>query len=580
MSGLIPQAFIDDILAKTDLIHLIDGYVPLKKQGTSYSACCPFHEEKTPSFNVIPKKQFYHCFGCGASGNAISFVMDYMNQSFPDAIETLATKLGIEVPREKSKQSNRKQALPLYELLEKVTHFYEDILQKPLAKEAATYLVNRGISEATCRHFHIGYAPPGWHNLEAVFKPHQKGLVTTGMLITKEEDNSTYDRYRQRIVFPIHNYNGQIIGFGGRAILADQKPKYLNSPETIIFQKSRELYGLYQVLEASRKNPESILVVEGYMDVVSLVEHGYTNVVATLGTATSTYHIQRLSRFTKHIIFCFDGDTAGQKAAFKALESALPSLDGTLNASFVFLPEGEDPDSLIQKLGLEAFQAKVSASQALHEFLIETLSADIDTQTLAGRGQLLKSAEPYLDKIPEGPYKVLLLEQLARITHLETTRIESTLKLKPQQTVKSASGIKRTPLRLAIALVLQNPQLYSKNFADLPEPDAFIDKEQALLRATLSYLLKHPEATTAQLIEAFRETKVFDAVKKLAAWQHLVPVEALESEFIETLNFLSRQHQHHEIEALIQKARANDISDLERQHLQTLLQNKHKLEAP
>ncbi len=297
----IPQPFIDDLLNKLDIVELIDSYVPLKKQGANYLACCPFHNEKTPSFNVVAKKQFYYCFGCGANGNAISFIMSYLNQVFTDAVETLASRLGMQVPRD-GRLDKSQQSLSLYQLLNRVSQFYQQLL-KTKGQVAIDYLRQRGLSGEIAKRYQLGYAPEAWQTLEAVFKLNKNELIATGMLINKE--GRTYDRYRHRIMFPIHDRHGRIIGFGGRAIDANQKPKYLNSPETTIFQKSRELYGLHQILQ-QQKTIDSLIIVEGYMDVIALAQYGINNAVAALGTATSSYHIQLLGKHTKQLIFCFE----------------------------------------------------------------------------------------------------------------------------------------------------------------------------------------------------------------------------------------------------------------------------------
>ncbi len=341
MTGLIPRSFIDELLHQIDIVEFIDSYVPLKKRGTSHLACCPFHHEKTPSFNVVGTKQFYHCFGCGASGNVISFAMQYLQQSFPEAIETLAARAGVQVPREQPDQ-NMVQKLSLYQVMLQITQFYQHTL-KTSGKEAVQYLKQRGITGEIAKRYQLGYAPPGWHALEITFKSLKNELLTTGMLVQRE-DGKVYDRYRNRIIYPIHDRHGRIIGFGGRSLDGSQKPKYLNSPETVLFQKNRELYGLYQCIQQKTDFPY-IIVVEGYMDVIALAQYGIHHTVATLGTATSTYHIQLLSKYTKKIIFCFDGDEAGLQAAWRALESSLTHLDQGLNAQFIFLPTGHDPES-------------------------------------------------------------------------------------------------------------------------------------------------------------------------------------------------------------------------------------------
>ncbi|MCH9690253.1 MAG: DNA primase [Gammaproteobacteria bacterium] len=575
MGALIPQQFIDELLLKTDIVHFIDSYVPLKKQGTSHSACCPFHDEKTPSFNVIPKKQFYHCFGCGVSGNVISFAMSYLNQDFPEAIETLAARAGLEIPRESQSARSHIKSLPLYELLSQVAIFYQKKLDSA-GHAAAAYLKNRGVGAAVIKRYQIGYAPTGWHALEQPFKPHLSALITTGMLVQKD-DKSTYDRYRHRITFPIHDRHGRLIGFGGRAIDADQKPKYLNSPETVIFQKNRELYGLYQVLETYTKNPESVLIVEGYMDVVALAEHGILNAVATLGTATSTYHVQLLSKHTKTLVFCFDGDAAGKKAALRALENTLPALDGKLNAQFIFLPEGEDPDSLVRSEGAKAFTQRFKHATPLHEHLLHILTEPLDMTGLAGRSQLLEALIPYWEKIPDGPYKQLLLDEVARLTHLDVHRIDKILGEKqPIPNTTKTSTLKRTPVRLATALLLQHPEIYAATHTALPALDDLVEPNQAVLKKLLQHLANHPDCNTATLVELFRETALFDAINKLAAWNHQVPTDALSTEFTETVQFLAKKTNARKVETLIEKARHQSLTASEQQTLQAMLKNRHR----
>ena len=457
MIGLIPRPFIDELLNHTDIVEFIDSHVPLKKRGASHIACCPFHNEKTPSFNVIAKKQFYYCFGCSASGNAISFAMNYLHMSFSDAVETLATRLGMQVPREGQTEKNQRSQ-SLYQFLNQVSHFYQKTL-KTKGDDAITYLKQRKVSGEIAHLFQLGYALPGWQTLEVQFKPHINELIATGMLIVKE-DGKTYDRYRQRIMFPIHDRHGRIIGFGGRAIDNTHKPKYLNSPETAIFQKSRELYGLHQVLQ-QQSVITNVLIVEGYMDVIALAQHGIRNAVATLGTSTSTYHIQLLGKYTKQLIFCFDGDAAGRQAAWRALESSLPYLNTGLDASFIFLPEGHDPDSLVREEGNSAFLLRLKNATPLNRFFLDTLTHDIDSTTLVGKSQLVNAAKPYLLKMSDGPYKQLLIDEIARITRIEPHRIQQLTEDKDSpQIPNSTKSITRSPVRIAIALLLQNPEIY------------------------------------------------------------------------------------------------------------------------
>lgn len=568
--GLIPRPFLDDLLSQTDIVSFIDSYVPLKKQGTSFVACCPFHSEKTPSFNVITKKQFYHCFGCGVSGNAISFAMSYLNQDFSEAVETLAARAGLQVPRDGN--TNQKPALNLYQLLSQVAQFYQKALQIG-DKTALQYLENRGVQGDVLQRYQLGYAPSGWHTLESVthLKLNQADLLTTGMLIKKDKNNGTYDRYRHRLMFPIHDRQGRIIGFGGRALDDTQKPKYLNSPETVIFHKNRELYGLHQVLQHEPK-PTSIIVVEGYMDVIALAQMGIMNAVATLGTATSTYHIQLLAKHTEQIVFCFDGDSAGKQAAWRGLESTFATLDSTLNAAFIFLPKEHDPDSFIRANGKEAFIELTRQAMPLNQFFFNTLLDDIDITTVAGKNQLIHKAKPHLYKIPESPFKALLLEELSKLTHLDLHRV-SQLMMQSEETISSNTvAIKRTPTRVAAALILQNPEVY----ASLIKTHTFVaaGQQHDILNQLMQHIAQHPTITTASLVELFRDTPLFEALNKLAAWDHLVPPHALAKELADTLHFLSQKDDDNEIQTLIQRAKTHSLDKAEQQKLQLLLQQK------
>ncbi|CEK09639.1 DNA primase [Legionella hackeliae] len=574
MSGLIPQPFIDELLTRTDIVELIDSYVPLKKAGRAFVACCPFHSEKTPSFNVVAKKQFYHCFGCGASGNVISFVMNYLNQGFIDAIETLASRLGLQVPRDGRAEKNQ-QSLSLYQLLGQVNQFYQQTL-KTKGQQAIDYLRQRGLTGEIAKRYQLGYAPPDWQNLERQFKSYRAELITTGMLIQKD-DGKTYDRYRHRVMFPIHDRHGRIIGFGGRVIDAQQKPKYLNSPETVIFQKSRELYGLHQVLQ-TEKNVENIIIVEGYLDVIALAQHGINNAVATLGTATSVYHIQLLAKYTQQLIFCFDGDTAGRQAAWRALESCLPQLNAGLSASFIFLPEGHDPDSLVREEGNAKFLERLKQAKPLNQFFFETLSRTIDLSSVAGKSQLINVTKPHLLKMPEGPYKQLLLDELARISHIETHRLTQLIsdKTVPQASTNN-KPITRSPIRLAIALLIQHPEIYSSS-KEAIDPNLLDGKDQDLLQKLLHQVSKSPEVNTATLIEQWRNTSYFDALIKLASWEHQVPEAALVKEFVDIILFLQKQNLENKISQYIAKSRNEGLTLTERLNLQEMLKQRHHID--
>jgi len=574
MSGLIPRPFIDELLSRIDLVELIDSYVPLKKQGTSYVACCPFHSEKNPSFNVVAKKQFYHCFGCGVSGNAISFMMSYLNQGFTDAVETLASRLGMKVPREGNSEKHQ-QTLSLYQLLTRVSQFYQQTLRTK-GEIAINYLRGRGLSGEIAKLYQLGYAPAGWQTLESQFKRNKNELIATGMLI-KKEDGKTYDRYRHRIMFPIHDRHGRIIGFGGRAIDPQQKPKYLNSPETTIFQKSRELYGLHQVLQ-QQQIIDNILIVEGYMDVIALAQHGIRNAVATLGTATSSYHIQLLAKHTKQLIFCFDGDEAGRQAAWRALESCLPELNTGLDVNFIFLPEEHDPDSLVREEGGEKFRERLKKATPLNRFFLDTIARGIDIFTVTGKSQLINAARPYMLKMMEGPYKQLLLNELSRMTHIENYRIAQILSDKPQQKIQESSKkIANSPIRLAIALLIQNPEIYNACKAQV-NAGVLDGKEQEVLRKLLHQIENSPNANTATLIEAWRDTPYFEALGKLASWDHREPEEELIKKFTDIIIFLQKQNLENKIKLYLAKSRNQGLTDSERLMLQEMMKQRHQIE--
>ena len=422
MAGRIPQTFIDDVLDRADIVDVVGSRVDLRKSGKNHSACCPFHDEKTPSFTVSAEKQFYYCFGCGAGGNAIGFLMDFDHISFPEAVEQLAHRLGLEVPREASRNDDASEKRKtLLDILQKSdTYYRQQLRQHAQARTAVEYLKQRGLSGEVARDFGIGYAPPGWDNLLLTLGTDDSAvdlLKETGMLVDREKDNKRYDRFRHRIMFPIRDVRGRTIGFGGR-VLDDSKPKYLNSPETPLFHKGRELYGLF---EANRKlrNITSLLVVEGYMDVVALAQHGIHNAVATLGTAATAEHLEKLFRYTSELVFCFDGDAAGRKAAHRALETTLPAMLDGRTVRFLFLPDGEDPDSLVRSIGADDFTHLIHNGQPIADFLFDALSEDLDTTTLDGKARLSKLAAPMINRIPAGVFKSLMLQKLSEQTGVD-----------------------------------------------------------------------------------------------------------------------------------------------------------------
>ncbi len=442
MAGNIPRAFIDDLIDRIDIVEVIDHRVKLKKSGKNYSACCPFHDEKSPSFTVSPDKQFYYCFGCGATGNALSFLMEYERVPFPDAVENLAKLAGLTVPREEvtdPKQRERQQAQEqarntLYSLMESASNYYQQQLRENNTREKpVNYLKNRGLSGQIAKDFGVGYAPPGWDNLSSAIgtsNEKQDRLLEAGMLIHNEEKDRLYDRFRDRIMFPIRDTRGRVIGFGGR-VLGDDKPKYLNSPETPIFSKGKELYGLYEARQAYKQLPR-LLVVEGYMDVVALAQFDIRYGVATLGTACGADHLARAFRFTNEIVFCFDGDAAGRKAARRALENSLPTMEDGRKVKFLYLPEGEDPDTLIRQTGADKFTKLIEGATPLESFLFDEMGSNIDTQTMEGRAHLCKITAPMLDQLPRGIYRELMFQQLANRTQLNIDTIMTLLSELPQ----------------------------------------------------------------------------------------------------------------------------------------------------
>lgn len=420
MPGRIPQRFIDDLLDRIDIVDVIGARIDLRRTGKNHSARCPFHDEKTPSFSVSPDKQFFYCFGCGAGGNAIGFVMDYDRIDFPRAVESLASTVGMTVPTENTREdprARRRQAL--YEVLEQADHYYRDQLRQAAAGKAIDYLRERGLSGEIARDYHVGYAPAGWENLiRLVDKDEHKIqlLIEAGLAIHREDNQRVYDRFRDRIMFPIRDNRGRTIAFGGR-VLGDDKPKYLNSPETLVFHKRRELYGLYEASQKG-KNLDRLLVVEGYMDVLALAQFGIDNAVATLGTATTVEHLEKIFRYTSEVVFCFDGDEAGRKAAQRAMETALPAMTDGRSAKFLFMPEGEDPDTLVREIGPEAFRRQLAEAKPLSAFLFEHAGRGLDLSLPDDLASFSQRAAPLMNQLPEGVFRQLLLDRLATKTGL------------------------------------------------------------------------------------------------------------------------------------------------------------------
>ena len=427
----IDRDFINDLPNRVDIVGLINKRVALKKAGKDYKACCPFHEEKTPSFTVVPTKQIYHCFGCGESGGIIDFVMKYDHLAFVEAIETVAGESGISVIYDQTAKPVDMRFKRYNKLMEELSSFYQDQLKKSAAKKKVVdYAKKRGISGSIAKRFELGFAPPGWTNLFDSYKNSEESiqdLLSMGMIVPKKDKKDDYyDRFRDRLIFPIHNTKGSVIGFGGRVLSSKDNPKYLNSPETPLFSKSKELYGLYHCRKYSRKI-DAIIVVEGYMDVIALHQQGITNVVATLGTATTSSHLQILSRTAETIVFCFDGDKAGREAAWKALKTSLPAITSGLVIKFLLLPEGEDPDTLINSESAKAFNKRVEEAQTLSSFLFEHIKTEVPFNTIEGKTLFLEKSSALVNLVSYPIYRQQLIEGIAQTIGQNITQVEKAI---------------------------------------------------------------------------------------------------------------------------------------------------------
>lgn len=572
MAGRIPRAFIDDLLNRVDIIEVIDARVPLKKKGKEYWACCPFHNEKTSSFSVSQNKQFYHCFGCQQHGNAISFLMDYDHMEFVEAIESLAAMLGLDIPYEKGQAPAPpdKGSDSLYTTLQQCTDYYlQQLEQNPTAID---YLKQRGIGSETARAFAIGYAPPGWNNLSGERKP----LTEAGMQIEKDNGQS-YDRFRHRLMFPIRDRRGRTIAFGGRVIDAGDNPKYLNSPESPVFHKGAEIYGLYELKKAVQQIDE-IIITEGYMDVIALVQHGVKTAVATLGTAINNDQIEKLFRVCKTLIFCFDGDAAGKKAAWRSLEQCLVSLKQGRLARFLFLPEGHDPDTFIQQHGKQDFHNQIEKAATLTEFLFATLLSECNIKSLEGKSQFIDRLRPYFMQIPlqslkdqilgevERQLSIKLDNRLLKILGHEKPAVESYLRL-PEQ--------RWTPTRLAINLLLQKPSLADTTGTHHELAETRIPGVGLLLQL-LDEIHEQPGISTQNLLDRFKGSEHEAHLYKLAATQPAIDdEESIDQMFADCLERLQKNYIEHRRELLITKMQGGEsLSETEKQELKQLFTNQ------
>ncbi|OIZ94039.1 hypothetical protein A1D18_03990 [Candidatus Rickettsiella isopodorum] len=574
----IPQEFINELLARVDIVPLIDARVPLRKKGKNYIACCPFHSEKTPSFTVTPEKQFYYCFGCSVGGNVISFLMEYEKLSFLETVSLLAEQMGMEIPQQAKHQEVYKGSANLYGLLEEVAQFYAKELRHNTF--AINYLKQRGLSGEIAKKFNLGYAPAAWDTLLKTFKD-TENLFAAGLLVKKSEGQGYYDRFRDRIVFPIRDRRGRVIGFGGR-VLAQQEPKYLNSPETLLFHKGKELYGLYEVFQVNRQL-ERILVVEGYMDVLGLFQADLPFTVATLGTATSRDQISRLMSYTQEIIFCFDGDLAGKKAAWRVLEQSLDLLTDGYILRFLLLPNGEDPDSFIQKKGRAEFIAYLQQAQSLAQFLFGYLLTQVDINQLEGKARLARLAVPLIEKVAVGIMQHKLFEQLAALVNMDVVTLkkvtinDTSHSIKAmQKKINPVNRVNRSsPMRLAIALLIQFPQIIKSLSDKQCHTLSTLELPGSNLLVKLFVLLKqHPELTSAMLLEYWREDEVhYKILKQLISYPLTIPESGVQAEFHDLLKHLKKAVADTQIDKLLQHGKQCGLNEQEKKHLYHLMLN-------
>ncbi|HVU82809.1 MAG TPA: DNA primase [Rhodanobacteraceae bacterium] len=571
MPGLIPERFIDELLARVDIVDVVQPRVPLKRAGREWTACCPFHDERTPSFYVSPAKQFYHCFGCGAHGSAVRFLMEYERLEFPDAVEELAQSVGLTVPHEGGDRRPREDHTDLYALLDAAAAFYQRALPESAAAKA--YCRKRGLDNDTIERFRIGWAPGGWDAVKRALGTSDarvRMLEQAGML-SSGDGGKRYDRFRERLMFPILDRRGRVIAFGGRVLEGDG-PKYLNSPETPLFHKGRELFALWQVRQANTKL-ERLIVVEGYMDVVSLHQAGVTQAVATLGTATTNEHAELLFRAAPDVFFCFDGDRAGRSAAWRALESVLPRMRDGRQAFFLFLPEGEDPDTLVRKEGREGFEARLKNATPLSEYFYAYLSHDVNVATLDGRARLAEHAKPLLAKLPDGAFRDLMFAELEKRTGVQTAPVSNAMPAR--KSTPPANTPKRTLVRSAIAMLLANPALAQE--VKLPYAFAGLDKPGIpLLAELLDFLQERPGINTAMLLEHFAGREESAALQKLALTEFPGEPEALRTEFTDALNKLAEQTTQQRLDALIRKQSEHTLDETDKNELRALLARKAK----
>ncbi len=576
---MIPESYIQELLHRVDVVDLIDGYVPLKKAGANYAACCPFHNEKTPSFTVSPSKQFYHCFGCGAHGTAIGFLMEYAGLGFIDAIRELSNRTGLPMPEEEQRpRTGGPRIASLTETMARAARYYYEQLKR--SAKAIDYLKGRGVSGEIAQKFGIGYAPDGWQNLEAVFPDYAATELQAAGLVIRNEQGRLYDRFRDRVMFPIINQKGEVIAFGGR-VLGEGEPKYLNSPETPLFEKGREVFGLPQARAALREKNTAI-VVEGYMDVVALAQHGIGNALATLGTATTATHVQKLLRQVDRIVYCFDGDNAGRKAAWRALENSLEALPEQKSIGFVFLPQGEDPDSFVRTRGTAAFERLIAEAAPLSDYLLRELAAQCDLTSAEGKARLVADAKPLLGRLQSPLLRLQLVKRLAEASGFAQTEVERLCELRSFTPPAPARAPRRAPslLRPLLRLLLQKPAL-AQRLPLAALPDGTVEGRAVRRLCELIHAAGEPPPPYAALIERLRgegeeiETSLRDAAAELM--QHPYAEEDIDAEFDGALARLAEAEHKRSFAALQEKVQKLGVSGLsgeeKRQYLQALTQH-------
>jgi DNA primase len=594
MNGRIPQSFIDDLVGRTDIVELIGARVPLKKSGREFKACCPFHDEKSPSFWVSPDKQFYHCFGCGAHGTALGFLMNYDRLSFPEAIEELASRAGVEIPRDTRPDDGRsREDADLAALMARVATYWNQ--QLPTQKRAAEYVARRGLSPETLQKFSIGYAAQSWNDVLQRFGAQardRQALLAAGLVIERDAaagpgGDKLYDRFRDRIMFPIRDARGRVIAFGGR-IIDQGEPKYLNSPETSLFHKGRELYGLYEVRQ-SRQTLRRLMVVEGYMDVVRLHQAGIEYAVATLGTATTPEHLKRAFRLVSEIVFAFDGDRAGRAAAWRALNNALPEVREGRQLRFLFLPDGHDPDTLVGAEGKQAFEQRLEGALPLSEYLVQEITAQADLAHADGRARFAEIARPLVARIPEGVYRELLVERLAEAIRLPSSRLKelwnaaktATPARREESTRESSRSAPRAGqsagrgglMRQAVLTLVHHPRIAGELAASDLDTLAEIDEPGAdILRALIEDLRRTPCTSTGQLLERWRDRPEAERLGRLAAVETLIAdAAAALREFRNALSRMQAEQWKRRLDLLLEREKTAGLTPEERQELQRLI---------